>query len=60
MPFRLPKIIVVDTYGILAGILNNAFQDTIVFLVHVVARVKHKSIRTKGLNLYLMKVQNIN
>ena len=43
-----------------AGGFKKNFQDTLLILVHVVARGNHKAIRNEGFRRYLNKVQKIN
>ena len=37
-------MIFVDTDGLFNGMFNKTFQETLIILVHAVARVNHKSI----------------
>ena len=42
VPFGIPKMIVVDAYGLFSGMPNKNFQDNLLILVHVVSRGNHK------------------
>ena len=44
VPFELPKMIVVDTDGLFAGIFRKTFQDTLLTLVHAVSKGNHEAI----------------
>ena len=43
-----------------SGMSKKPFQDTLLILVHTVARGDHKAIINKVFHLYLNKVQKIN
>ena len=44
VPFRLLKMIVVDTYGLFAGMVNKTFQETLLIPVYDVERGNNKVI----------------
>ena len=45
VPLGIPKIIVVDADGLFPGMFKKNFQDTLLIMVHSVARSNHKAIR---------------
>ena len=47
-PFGLPKMIVVDAYGLFAGVFKKTFQDTLLIPLHAVARGNQKEIINEG------------
>ena len=49
-----------DADRLLAGMFKKTFQETLLILVHEVARVNHKTIINEGFHRYLNKVQKIN
>ena len=55
----IPKLIVGDADGILAGMFKKTFQETLPIPVHAVVRGNHKAIRNDGFHRYLNKVQKI-
>ena len=53
-------MIVVDEDVLFAGMFKKQFQETLLILVHAVARGNHKAIRNAGFHRYLNKVKKIN
>ena len=49
-----------DADVISAGIFRNAFQETLLILVHAVSRGNHKAIINEGFCSYLNKLKKIN
>ena len=43
--FGLPKMAVVDAYGVFSRMFRNNFRETLPIMVHAVATVNHKAIR---------------
>ena len=60
VPFRIPKMIVVDANGIFSGILKKTFQETLLTPVHTVVRGNQKAIINEGFHRYLNKVHKTN
>ena len=52
-------MIVVDADALFSGVFKMNFQETLLILVHAVARGNHKSIRNEGFHQYLNKVKKI-
>ena len=53
-------MIVVDEDGIFAGIFKKTFHETLLNLVHAVARGKQKEVINEGFHWYMNKEQKIN
>ena len=58
--FWLQKMIVVDADGIFYGVFKKPFQDTLLVLVHAVARCEHKSIRNEVFYNYFNNLHKTN
>ena len=59
VPFRIPKIIVMDTDRFFSGVFRKNFHEILLIPVHAVSKVKHKVIRNEGFHWYLKKFQKI-
>ena len=60
VPFRIPKVIVVDADEIFSGMISRTFQETLLIPVHSVTGGNYKAIINEGFHRYLNNVQKIN
>jgi hypothetical protein len=59
VPFGLPRLVVVDAAGNLAGMFKDMCR-TLLITVDAVSRENHKAVRNERFHRYLKKVQGIN